>query len=155
MRGDAERQADIMLAVTPDSFVPADHPIRRIKPIVDAALQRLSPLFDTMYSRRGRPSIPPEHLLKASVLIALYSVRSDRPFCERLLEVDAARAFFGEVVVASAAPPTALGRALHRRRDAARGLSVAEELTVRATAKTRCPGEGATRKWTSGAAPAQ
>ena len=56
MRGDAERQADIMLAVTPDSFVPADHPIRCIKPIVDAALQRLSPLFDTMYGRGGRPS---------------------------------------------------------------------------------------------------
>ena len=129
MRGDAERQADIMLALTPDDFVPAEHPIRRIKPIVDAALQRLSPLFDTMYARGGRPSIPPEQLLKASLLIALYSVRSERQFCERLgydllfkwfldlniadgpfdastfsknhtrlLEVDAARAFFAEVV---------------------------------------------------------
>lgn len=84
MRGDAERQADIMIAVTPDSFVPADHPVRRIKPIVDAALQRLSPLFDAMYAAGGRPSIPPEHLLKASLLIALYSVRSERQFCERL-----------------------------------------------------------------------
>ena len=45
MRGDAERQANIMLAVTPDSFIPDDHPIRRIKPIVDAALQQLSPLL--------------------------------------------------------------------------------------------------------------
>lgn len=84
MRGDAERQATIMLAVTPESFVPADHPIRRIKPIVDAALVRLSPLLGSMYSRRGRPSIPPEHLLKASLLIALYSVRSERQFCEQL-----------------------------------------------------------------------
>ena len=84
MRGDAERQANIMLAVTPDSFVPDDHPIRRIKPIVDSALQRPSPLFDAMYARRGRPSIPPEHLLKASLLIALYSIRSERQFCERL-----------------------------------------------------------------------
>ena len=84
MRGDAERQSNIMLAVTPDSFIPDDHPIRRIKPIVDAALQRLSPLFDAMYARRGRPSIPPEHLLKASLLIALYSIRSERQFCERL-----------------------------------------------------------------------
>ena len=129
MRGDAERQADIMLALTPDDFVPAEHPIRRIKPIVDAALQRLSPLFDTMYASGGRPSIPPEHLLKASLLIALFSVRSERQFCERLgydllfkwfldlnvadepfdastfsknrerlLEVDAARAFLAEVV---------------------------------------------------------
>ena len=84
MRGDAERQANIMLAVTPDSFIPDDHPIRRIKPIVDSALQQLSGLFDTMYSRSGRPSIPPEHLLKASLLIALYSIRSERQFCERL-----------------------------------------------------------------------
>ena len=78
MRGDAERQANIMLAVTPDSFIPDDHPIRRIKPIVDSALQQLSGLFDTMYSTSGRPSIPPEHLLKASLLIALYSIRSER-----------------------------------------------------------------------------
>ena len=54
MRGDAERQANIMLAVTPDSFVAVDHPIRRIKPIVDAALTRLSPLFDSMYSTLSR-----------------------------------------------------------------------------------------------------
>ena len=54
------------------------------KPIVDAALQRLSPLFDAMYARRGRPSIPPEHLLKASLLIVLYSIRSERQFWERL-----------------------------------------------------------------------
>ena len=124
MRGDAERQANIMLAVTPDSFIPADHPIRRIKPIVDAALHRLSPLFDTMYATSGRPSIPPEHLLKASLLIGLYSIRSERlrydllfkwfldlnisdePFDastfsknrERLLAGDAAHAFFAEVV---------------------------------------------------------
>ena len=59
MRGDAERQADIMLAVTPDSFVPDDHPIRRIKPRAAAALQQLSPLFDTMYSISGRPRSRP------------------------------------------------------------------------------------------------
>ena len=84
MRGDAERQTNMLLAVTPDSFIPDDHPIRRIKPIVDAALQRLSPLFGTMYATSGRPSIPPEHLLKASLLIALYSIRSERQFRERL-----------------------------------------------------------------------
>ena len=59
MRGDTERQTDIMLAVTPGSFVPAGHPIRRIKPIVDAALARLSPLFDSTYSTRGRPRSRP------------------------------------------------------------------------------------------------
>ena len=84
MRGDAERQANMLLAVTPDSFIPEEHPIRRIKPIVESALARLSSLFDGMYADRGRPSIPPEHLLKASLLIALYSIRSERQFCERL-----------------------------------------------------------------------
>lgn len=62
----------------------ADHPLRTIKHWADAALRRLSPTFDQMYSTVGRPSIPPERLLKSMVLIALYSVRSDRLFCERL-----------------------------------------------------------------------
>jgi transposase len=64
--------------------VPQDHPIRRIKPIVDAALKDMSPTFNRMYADVGRPSIPPEHLLKACLLIALYSIRSERQFCERL-----------------------------------------------------------------------
>lgn len=84
MRGDRENQALMLTAITPDHLVPADHPIRLIKPIVDRALTRLSPVFSTMYARVGRPSIPPEHLLKASVLIALFSVRSERQFCEQL-----------------------------------------------------------------------
>jgi len=84
MRGDRDHQAEMLLALTPDQFVPTDHPIRRIKPIVEAVLTRLSPLFAEMYAERGRPSIPPEHLLKASLLIALFSVRSERQFCERL-----------------------------------------------------------------------
>ena len=84
MRGDKTDQAAVMLFITPDQKVPQDHPIRAIKPIVDRALASLSPVFSRMYSKRGRPSIPPEHLLKASLLIALYSVRSERQFCERL-----------------------------------------------------------------------
>lgn len=84
MRGDEEGQAAVMVFVAPDHKVPQDHPIRAIKLIVDRALRSLSPVFNEMYSRRGRPSIPPESLLKASVLIALYSVRSERQFCERL-----------------------------------------------------------------------
>jgi transposase len=84
MRGNNDQQAAVMLYITPDQKVPQDHPIRAIKPIVDRALARLSPVFNQMYKKIGRPSIPPEHLLKASVLIALYSVRSERQFCERL-----------------------------------------------------------------------
>jgi transposase len=70
--------------VTPDRRVPADHPLRRIKALADQALAALSPTFDEMYSRIGRPSIPPERLLKATLLMAFYSVRSERLFCEQL-----------------------------------------------------------------------
>ena len=84
MRGDRDHQANMLLVVTPDDLVPKDHPIREIKAIAEHALTGLSALFDRMYARTGRPSIPPEHLLKASLLIALYSVRSERQLCERL-----------------------------------------------------------------------
>jgi transposase len=84
MRGKAEQQATILSAVTPDQLVPQDHPIRQVKPIVEQALVELSPTFNQMYARVGRPSIPPEHLLKGCLLIALYSIRSERQFCERL-----------------------------------------------------------------------
>jgi transposase len=84
MRGDANRQATMLTAITPDQKVPQDHPIRAIKPIVDRALRELSPTFTAMYAKVGRPSIPPEHLLKGCLLIALYSIRSERQFCERL-----------------------------------------------------------------------
>jgi transposase len=84
MRGDVTQQATMLSIITPDQLVPADHPIRAIKPIVDRAQAELSPTFDAMYARVGRPSIPPQHLLKGCLLIALYSVRSERQFCERL-----------------------------------------------------------------------
>ena len=84
MRGKQEQQITMLSALTPDQLVPQDHPIRRIKPIVDRALKELSLTFNRMYADVGRPSIPPEHLLKASLLIALYSIRSERQFCERL-----------------------------------------------------------------------
>ena len=84
MRGQIENQTIMLCSLTPDQLVPQDHPIRRIKPIVDQALKELSPIFSKMYADLGRPSIPPEHLLKVSLLIALYSIRSERQFCERL-----------------------------------------------------------------------
>ena len=64
--------------------VPKDHPLRTIKAVADEALERLSAEFDRMYSKVGRASVPPERLLKASLLISLYSVRSERAFCEEL-----------------------------------------------------------------------
>ena len=84
MRGKAARQATMLTAITPSALVPPRHPIRRIKPLVYRALTQLSPALDRMYADHGRASIPPEHLLKACLLMALVSVCSDRQFCERL-----------------------------------------------------------------------
>src|SRR5690606_35531195 len=69
---------------SPESRVPADYPLRRVKRLADRALGVISGELDALYSSVGRPSIPPERLLKAQLLIALYSVRSDRQFCEQL-----------------------------------------------------------------------
>jgi transposase len=72
------------MVIDPEQRVPKEHPLRRIKQLAEAALKELSPIFDAMYSTVGRPSIPPERLLKASLLMALYTVRSERLFCEQL-----------------------------------------------------------------------
>lgn len=72
------------MLMSPEPRVPTNHPLRRIKKLADEALAKLSPVFDEMYSTTGRPSIPPERLLKATLLIALYTVRSERQFCEQL-----------------------------------------------------------------------
>src|SRR5437667_10663481 len=84
MRGTETKQATMLSLLSPEQRVPRDHPLRRIKLLADAALQQLSPVFDQMYSAMGRPSVPPERLLKASLLMAFYSVRSERLFCEQL-----------------------------------------------------------------------
>jgi len=84
MRGEVERQRSMLSVVDAEHCVPEDHPIRRIKTLADAELTRLSPTFDAIYAEGGRPSIPPERLLKALLLIALYSVRSERQLCEQL-----------------------------------------------------------------------
>src|SRR5712692_5935513 len=84
MRGEERRQRVMLMIVEPGDRVPKEHPLRRVKEFADAALTQLSPLFDEMYSAIGRPSIPPERLLKASLLMALYTVRSERMFCEQL-----------------------------------------------------------------------
>jgi transposase len=84
MRGEPERQIGMLILVTPEQRVRGDHPLRRVKPLADAVLMDLSPTFEKMYSSTGRPSIPPERLLKASLLMAFYTVRSERLFCEQL-----------------------------------------------------------------------
>lgn len=84
MRGKNSKQSSMLCLMSPEERVPAGHPLRGIKKLADAALAELSPVFDEMYSTRGRPSVPPERLLKGMLLIALYSIRSERQFCEQL-----------------------------------------------------------------------
>jgi len=121
VRGRAKKQASMLAFIDPEALIPNDHPLRTIKGFADAALLELSPWFDEMYAAdgQGRASIPPERLLKASLLISLYSVRSERAFCEELtyhllfrwfLDMDMARAqlrpphLFQEPRAAVAAP---------------------------------------------------
>src|ERR1700740_85173 len=84
MRGHDRPQSTMLTLVNPEQRVPANHPIRLIKELAEVALKELAPLFEQMYSEVVRPSIPPERLLKASLLMALYTVRSERMFCEQL-----------------------------------------------------------------------
>jgi transposase len=84
LRGKDDSQSDMFHYFCPEDRVPADYPLRRVKAHAQKALKALSPAFDQMYSEVGRPSIPPERLLKSLLLMAFYSVRSDRLFCEML-----------------------------------------------------------------------
>ena len=83
-RGRQEAQVSMLAFVDPEELIPLNHPLRTIKRYADAALERLSPLFDEMYAADGRSSIPPERLLKSSLLMSLFSVRSERAFCADL-----------------------------------------------------------------------
>ena len=74
----------MLCALNPEELIPAQHPIRAIKSVVDAALGDIDPQLEAMYSERGRPSVPPERLLKAMLLMALFSIRSDRQLCEQV-----------------------------------------------------------------------
>ena len=84
MRGRDRQTAKLFSYVSPDALVPKDHPLRAIKVLVDAALDRLSADFAAIYARTGRPSIPPEKLLRALLLQALFSVRSERQLMQQI-----------------------------------------------------------------------
>ena len=84
MRGDDVQQVDMFSYISPEQRVPKDHPLRPMRKMVDEILVDLSPQFKTMYSKIGRPSIPPEKLLRALLLQILFSVRSERNLMEQL-----------------------------------------------------------------------
>jgi transposase len=84
MRGGDTQQGHMWSYIQPEQRVPQDHPLRPIRAMVDQALKELSPRFALLYSHTGRPSIPPEQLLRALLLQAFYSVRSERQLMEQL-----------------------------------------------------------------------
>ncbi len=84
MRGDEKQQPVMFSYIDLEQRVPAAHPLRAIRPMVDQALADLSLHFDALYARRGRPSIPPEQLLRALLLQALFALRSERQLMEQI-----------------------------------------------------------------------
>ena len=84
MRGDDQQTGFMFSYLSPEQRVPGDHPLRAVRRLTDVALEELSPRFARMYSDIGRPSIPPEQLLRALVLQLLYGVRSERLLIEQL-----------------------------------------------------------------------
>jgi transposase len=84
MRGEDQQQQAMFSYISPEARVPKDHPLRPIRIMVDKALDDLCALFREMYSHTGRPSIPPEQLLRALLLQVFYSIRSERLLVEQL-----------------------------------------------------------------------
>ena len=84
MRGQDNQQSDMFSYLSPEQRVRPDHPLRAIRAMADLALWSMSSRFDEMYSQTGRPSIPPEKLLRAQLLQMLYSIRSERLLMEEI-----------------------------------------------------------------------
>jgi len=84
MRGKVTSQPSMLCVGTVEDRVPKGHPLRAIKGLADECLKAMDAQFDAVYALVGRPSVPPERLLKGQLLIALYSVRSERQLCEQL-----------------------------------------------------------------------
>src|SRR6184192_1471204 len=84
MRGDDRQTAAMFSYLSPEERIPTDHPLRSIRRMTEAIFDQLSPRLDRLYSEIGRPSIPPEKLLRALLLQVLYTVRSERLLMEQL-----------------------------------------------------------------------
>ena len=84
MRGHRERSGSLFSYVSIEERIPASHPLRRIRKLADHALDRLNPTLCALYAVEGRPSVPPEQLLLASLLQAFYGIRSERLLLEQL-----------------------------------------------------------------------
>ena len=84
MRGESDKQASLFSYVSLEARIPHHHPIRKVRAVVDKALAEMEPEFDGMYAVVGRPSIPPEQLIRALLLQVFFTIRSERQLIERL-----------------------------------------------------------------------
>ena len=167
MRGHDEQTAHMFSYLSPEQRVPADHPLRAVRALTDEALQTMSRRFASLYATTGRPSIPPEQLLRALLLQVLYTVRSERLLMDELndnllfrwfvgLNMDDPvghpttftknrdRLLSGDVAAAffdavQAHARAALGRTLHRGWDAVGSMGQPEKLSVRGRSGERPP----------------
>ena len=84
MRGNQDQQDEVFSYIPLEKRVPQDHPLRRIRAMADQALQEFSLWLDQLYAKTGRPSIPPEQLLRAQILQVLYTIRSERQLMDQI-----------------------------------------------------------------------
>ena len=84
MRGDEQLQGGFIVMTSLEDIVPADHPLRAIRAMVDTALEQMSPKLEALYASGGRPSIAPEYLLRAQLIQILYAIPSERRLVEQL-----------------------------------------------------------------------
>jgi transposase len=110
VRGEQESQVSMLAFIDVETRIPHDHPLRAMRRLADQALAALSPTFDAMYALNGRPSIPPERLLKASLLINLYSIRSERALCEQVEYNELFRWFLGMNLVEPSFDPSTFSK---------------------------------------------
>lgn len=139
MRGHDQQQNHVFSYISPEQRVRKDHPLRPIRTMVDKILKQLSPQFSKMYAKVGRPSIPPEQLLRAQLLQMLYSVRSERLLMEEMDYNILFRWFVGLNVD----DPVWDATVFTKNRDRLLNAEVAKEFLVRVVAQAREKG------WTS------
>jgi len=110
VRGEQDPQVSMLAFIDVETRIPQDHPLRTIRDFADDALAALSPTFDAMYATVGRPSIPPERLLKASLLMSLYSIRSERALCEQVEYNELFRWFLGMSLIEPSFDPSTFSK---------------------------------------------
>ena len=141
MRGDDWQQAAMFSYISPEARVPQDHPLRVIRTLVDKVLTELSPRFETLDSRVGRPSIPPEKLLRAQLLQILYTVCCERQLMEQLDYNLLFRCFVGLDMDDSVWDPTVFTKNRQRPLDGEVAMAFLERVVEQARRRGLLSGE--------------